>query len=116
MRNDALSQALDNILIQEYSALLSGSLDEIETLGAKKLELLEHISALPVREIGEFTHFRARLFRNHTLTQSAMEGMQNAIKRTKDVTDVSAGLNTYGANGKKQRVAVKASGALSRRS
>ncbi|WP_439143258.1 hypothetical protein [Planktotalea sp.] len=91
-------------------------MDEIETLGAKKLELLEHISALPVREIGAFKHFRARLFRNHTLTQSAMEGMQKAIQRTKDVAYVSAGLNTYGANGKKQHLAVKGSGVLSRRS
>lgn len=114
MINIALSQALENTLENEYHALLSGSLAEIEKLGAEKLELLERIGALPERDIGEFTVFRDRLFRNQNLAQSAIKGMRKAIMRTKDVADVSMGLRTYGANGQKQHVPTKASGVLSK--
>ena len=116
MINIALSQALENTRENEYHALLSGSLAEIEKLGAEKLELLERIGALPERDIGEFTVFRDRLFRNQNLAQSAIKGMRKAIMRTKDVADVSMGLRTYGVNGQKQHVPTKASGVLSKRS
>lgn len=111
-----LTDKLESVLEQEYHALLSGSLDQIETLGREKLGLLERMSELSVRELESFITFRDRLFRNQNLAQSAIAGMRKAINRTKDITDVSSGLRTYGPDGQHIRFAAKTSGGLSKRS
>ena len=79
-----LTDKLESVLEQEYHALLSGSLDQIETLGREKLGLLERMSELSVRELESFITFRDRLFRNQNLAQSAIAGMRNtSVSRQK---------------------------------
>ena len=116
MSNPALSNILDDLLEKEYHALLSGKIDDIEALGVEKMEVLERIEALNEHEMSKFLVFRERLLRNQSLAESAIAGMRKAILRTKDVSDVSTGLRTYGPNGQKQRVTTKAPQILSKRS
>lgn len=111
-----VSEKLDALLEREYAALLDGDLASIERLGSEKVALLEKVSVAAVDDLDGFASMRNRLIRNQTLAQSAIEGMRMAIRRVKEINEVSASLRTYRKDGKKVQVAIRGGDALSKRS
>lgn len=111
-----LAERLSAHLDEEYVALINGDINKIETLAEAKLEILERVSEVPIAHMRAFERLRERLLRHQILTNSAMEGMRNAILRARDVQSVSKSLRTYSASGKPSDVQVAVGQALSKRS
>lgn len=113
---EIVPEKLDEILEQEYVALLSGDLENIAKTGAEKVQFLERVSKLPMADLRKFHPLAGSLMRNHVLTQSAIAGMRSAVHRTKEVNDVTKMLRTYGSDGRKSDLAMHAGRTLSKRS
>lgn len=111
-----LASDLEKLLEREYKALLCGDLNKFEHLISEKVVLLEAVGMLKGSEIEGFESIRARLVRNQHLAQSAIKGMRHAIRRAKDIRDVSGGLRTYKQNGQGRLIAARSNEGLFKRS
>jgi flagellar biosynthesis/type III secretory pathway chaperone len=113
---DTLVKDLNAILEQERDALLGGNIAVFENLIAQKAKILQTIGELPKEELRRFEGMKPRLLRNQKLAQSAIKGMRIAIKRAKDIKDVSLGLRTYKKDGSGRSIAMRTLGGFSKRS
>lgn len=115
-RAGALARKLEAVLSDEYHALLGGRIEDLEGLGAKKLDTLEKAALLPEQEFIALEPLRAKLLRNQLLVQSALEGMRVALERAREINEISKGLKTYRSDGSPQKVGLRAGSHLSKRS
>ena len=111
-----LKARLEDVLEQEYKALVTGQIDAIEQLGAEKLSVLENFSQNYRSQVLLLEPLRERLVRNQILAASAIEGMRNAINKAREIKDVSTNLRTYGPDGSGSSVALQEDRLLSKRS
>ncbi|MEP3884749.1 hypothetical protein [Planktotalea sp.] len=111
-----LVKELSVLLESEHDALMAGNITLFEKLVAQKTQVLLTVSALPMSDLKRFEKMRPLLQRNQRLAQSAIKGMRVAIKRAKDIKDVSLGLQTYKKDGSGRSIAMRSARSLSKRS
>lgn len=75
-------QTLDRLLEDERAALLGGHLDTLETLAARKADLIESLAADDPQQLFAL---RAKAERNHQLLGAAQAGIRAAQRRIHDI-------------------------------
>lgn len=116
IEDDTLGVQLETLLNEEYKALVTGNLDDIERCAEEKADLLEKMTDQPSKYLDTLRNCQQNLMRNQILSMSAIEGMRSALTRARDVEKVSATLRTYGANGRDTERRMSVSTSLSKRS
>lgn len=98
--------ALDDLLEEERSALLSGNLDTIARLVARKEELIDELSVLDHEEHEGMRALAIKVNRNQQLLEHAMEGIRGVASRLSEMRRLKNTLDTYDAKGTKQEITI----------
>jgi len=93
--------ALDELLDAERSALLSGHLDEVSGLHARKEKLIDTLNQLDADDHANLKTLNAKVERNQTLLNSALDGIRSVARRLSAIRQVRQSLNTYDSKGHK---------------
>lgn len=115
MTNSKLGARLDKLLTDEYHALISGDIANIEKLSSEKLSVLQNLGSSHLEDYQSISSMRERLIRNQILTLSAIEGIKSAISKREELEKVVNGLQTYDAQGKANDTNFKKSTQLSKK-
>lgn len=94
MPSDA-TDAFRALLMEEREAILTGDLDALEGLAARKLAGLDRISADDVDQ-----GLRDEADRNQRLIGASMAGLRSAIARLAEIRKVAGGLQGYDSDGR----------------
>ena len=98
-------EALNSLLDEERAALLEGNLERIAEMFPQKEALIEDLSQKPPADVAAVQALGGKVRRNQLLLDGALEGIQAAMLRMTALREIRAGLETYGPNGKKHRIA-----------
>lgn len=109
------TSTLTDLLNQEHKALLEGDLDQVTKLFATKEALFDQICVDPPNDIGEMRKLEKKIKRNHLLLDGALEGIRRVADRMTALKRVQTSIDTYGADGCKQKILLKPTSTIERR-
>lgn len=95
---------LDSLLEQERAFLLEGDLEGLGTLLPLKEEMVETLLSDSTLNRELIVPLEGKLQRNQLLLDGALEGIRSVAARLAALRQVRTALDTYDAQGRKQRV------------
>ncbi|MDG1182468.1 MAG: flagellar biosynthesis protein FlgN [Tateyamaria sp.] len=107
--------SLDDLLDAERSALLSGDLDEVSRLHERKEKLIDSLNQLDADDHANLTTLNAKVLRNQTLLNTALDGIRSVARRLSAIRQVRQSLNTYDSKGRKSSVELGVDRSLEKR-
>lgn len=99
------TDALDVLLDQERDALLAGDLEKIACLLPEKEKLVTDLLDSPSEEQTALNVLQSKLKHNQLLLDGAMQGIRTVASRLAALRQVREALDTYDAQGRRQRAA-----------
>lgn len=112
--NDAV-RALDLLLEEERELLLAGEIDRIEEVLNAKETLIETLSSIDRNEVQGLETLQAKLMRNQSLLDGALQGIRRTSARLATLRKVRRTLETYTESGRKQTIDAQVTRKLERR-
>ena len=112
---ETIMEDLDDLLEAERAALLSGNLDKIGRLLARKESLIEELSVLEEYEASALKEMTAKIKRNQDLLDHALEGIRRVAQRLAVLRRVRSSLDTYDASGARLTIDVQTEGSIEKR-
>lgn len=110
-----LFDALDDVLEDERSALLTGDLEKVGRLFDRKEALIDELSELEKFEAQTLHALQRKMKRNQDLLDSALEGIRAVAGRLAALRRVRSTLDTYDSNGAKRSIEMDNDGAVEKR-
>lgn len=107
--------ALDDLLEEERTALLSGDITTIERLLAQKEQLIDELSTSDQAEHSSMQALAGKVSRNQELLQHALEGIRRVGSRLSEMRRLKTKLDTYDAKGAKLEFTIDQKRALEKR-
>jgi hypothetical protein len=98
--------ALDALLEEERTALLSGALDKLTDMLPRKEALIDALNGVPHADIPTLQSLDIKVKRNQLLLDGALEGIRNVAERLATLRRLRGSLETYGSDGKKRNIGV----------
>ncbi len=108
-------EALNTLLDAERAALLEGDLESIAEMLPAKEALIEDMNGAPPIDIEAVHALGGKVRRNQLLLDGALEGIRAAVARMSALRELRAGLETYGADGQKHRIAMETDNSVEKR-
>lgn len=108
-------EALNTLLDAERAALLQGDLESIADMLPEKEALIEDMNGAPPADIAAVQVLGGKVRRNQLLLDGALEGIRAAVSRMSALREIRAGLETYGADGQKHRIATETDSSVEKR-
>lgn len=109
MTPEAAGESVDelyDLLDQERSALLSGDLDSIARLHARKQTLIEALNLSKKADAQDLRILQDKAATNQALLNSALDGIRSVTRRLATVHRVRQSLEFYGEDGNRSAVHV----------
>lgn len=106
---------LDTLLEQERAFLLEGDLQGLGTLLAAKEKLVEILLDGDETHRDQIMPLEGKLQRNQLLLDGALEGIRSVALRLAALREVRTALDTYDAQGRKNRVVTQVTQQLEKR-
>lgn len=100
--NNAILRELRSLLDEERQHLLQGRLENLPDLLERKQALVDRLEG--AAEPLDLQALHDRLTRNHTLLNSAMEGIQRVSNRLDTLKRLRKSLETYDRTGQKNAI------------
>lgn len=107
---------LDVLLEQERTFLLAGDLEGLGTLLPVKEQMMDLLLENPNANRDEFLPLESKLQRNQLLLDGALDGIRSVADRLAALRQVRTALDTYDAQGRKQRVMTETKSRIEKRS
>ncbi len=114
-KSNELFDALDDLLEDERTALLTGDLEKVGHLFDRKESLVEELSQLERFETVALHELQGKMKRNQALLDSALEGIRAVAGRLSELRRVRNSLDTYDSNGAKRSIEIAKDGAVEKR-
>ncbi|MDE4172962.1 flagellar export chaperone FlgN [Phaeobacter sp. PT47_59] len=111
----AFIDALDRILDEERSALMTGDLKQMESILARKEEAIDQLNTISNLEQQTLAQVQTKVVRNQDLLESAMEGIRSVAARMAELRRVRKGLDVYDSTGRKTRYGTRLTKKLEKR-
>lgn len=108
-------EALNTLLDAERAALLQGDLESLADMLPEKEALIEDMNGAPPVDIAAVQALGGKVRRNQLLLDGALEGIRAAVSRMSALREMRAGLETYGADGQKHRIATETDSSVEKR-
>ncbi|KIN74543.1 hypothetical protein [Sulfitobacter guttiformis] len=106
---------LDSLLEQERVFLLKGDIAGLATLLGAKEQLVELLLSNATAHHDQIRPLEGKLRRNQLLLDGALDGIRAVAARLAALRQVRTALDTYDAQGRKQRVAISTSPKVEKR-
>lgn len=97
-------KSLVEVLETEKTALLKGDFQHIEDNYERKKKLLEQVQLDAPPQKDELEKVRSKIKRNQELFEHALSGIQAVSLRINEARRAAQGIDTYDANGNRQRI------------
>lgn len=94
-----LLDRVEALLERERDALLSGTLDTLESIAAEKARLIAALASRPGRDPARLARLARQAAQNQTLLEAALGGLRRAAARIAAHAAGPCGLDTYDASG-----------------
>lgn len=94
--------ALDELLETERQHLLSGNLEALSALLARKEDLIDAMNAMDPSKADVLFETHRKVVRNQALLSSALEGIRAVADRVASLRQVRKSLETYDETGRKK--------------
>ena len=108
-----LVQKLAKVLEEERNLLLQGQLDKLPEFLEQKRNLVEQLGdRIEAAELGPIAD---QIRRNHTLLNSAMEGIRRVSTRLDSLKKLRQSLETYDHTGQKTSISIAETGQVEKR-
>ena len=108
-------KSLDALLEAERVALLAGNLETLSEMADQKESLIGKVNDAVPDGGQSIVALRAKIERNQSLLNGAMEGIRSVAERISALRKVRSSLDTYDADGRKCSVSIDRSGDIERR-
>lgn len=118
MADDTSTGLLDQLaalIEEERAALLSGTLEKLADILARKEALIEALKRAEPQDRSELEALQARVTRNQELFDQALHGIRNVSNRLGALRRLRRTLETYDELGRKTAIADPAASRLERR-
>ena len=109
MRDDNLSMKLDeldDLLDSERAVLMSGNLEKLTRMVARKEALIGALNQADHTDFVVLKALDAKVRRNQQLLDGALEGIRSVARRMATLRRVRSSLDTYDASGRKRNVEI----------
>jgi hypothetical protein len=98
--------ALDALLEEERTALLSGDLEKLTDMLPRKEALIDALNGILHTDIPTLQSLDSKVKRNQLLLDGALEGIRNVAQRLATLRRLRGSLETYDSDGKKRNIDV----------
>lgn len=107
--------ALDALLEEERTALVSGALERIEDVMERKSALIDALAESGVDDAETVSALQAKLGRNQVLFDQALAGIRTVASRLSALRHLRKTLETYDQHGRKSALMTSTENKLERR-
>ena len=114
-KDETAAEALSDLLDKEREALVTGDLEWLQKMLTPKEDLLERLKTAGGADRGMMAGLDQKLKRNQLLLDGALEGIRAVSSRLAQFRDVSVGLDTYDATGRRREVRTEPGSSVERR-
>ncbi|SLN21118.1 FlgN protein [Roseivivax jejudonensis] len=108
-------EALDSLLDEERTALVSGDLEALDALMSRKSDLIEALRLEAMDLPDEIEPLQLKLRRNRELFEEALAGLRSVADRLQELREVEEGGGTYDGTGQRHALETRARGRLEKR-
>lgn len=108
-------EALDALLEEERTALLTGDLEQLSDILPRKTALIDALNQVVHTDISTLKELDTKVKRNQLLLDGALEGIRSVAQRLATLRRMRGSLETYGSDGKKHNIDVDAEHSVEKR-